>query len=708
LKKKVRRITLLIFLFLFLFLNSFSFSNGIIIPVLPPHPPFPPKELIPLKMKSHNVNIEINNQIAKTTVVEVFENKNNVQIEGIYIFPIPPDANISSFSIFIDGKKKQAELLEKEKARNIYEEIVRKMKDPALLEYIDRGMIKLRIFPIFPKEEKKIQIEYLQVLKMRDNLCEYVYPLNIEKFIPEKIKELTITAKITSNIELKNIYSPNYEIAIKRESKNTAKISYEENNIKPDKDFILYYTVSEKELGLNLLTYKEKEEDGFFLLMASPKYEIEEDILPKEIVFVLDTSGSMAGEKIKQARETLLFCIENLNPEDKFNIIDFNSEVTLYEKNLIRATEKEKKEAKKYIKKLKATGGTDINSALIKGIEIFEKNNLPKFIIFLTDGLPTVGETDVSKIIENINKKNDKNIRIFTFGLGYDVNTILLDKISYYNRGISEYVKPEENIEFKISSFYEKIKNPILTNIELKIEGIKTFQIYPKQFPDIFKGSQLIIVGKYSNSGGCKINLIGEFKNKKKIFEYTGLFPEENEKFEFIPVLWASQKIGFLLEEIRLKGENKELIEEIIELSKKYGIITPYTSFLLTEDKISSDEERIERFKASLPKEDTGELAFGTSSYITQMKKKFSISVTPPDSVKNQIWKVKNLGKKTFYFKDGIWTESDYNNEKTIQIKFLSEEYFKLLKLSPEIGKYISIGKNIIFKFKGKWYRIFE
>lgn len=688
----------MLFSLLILALNvSIAFADGIIIPRPRPGEPILP----PLAIKYHHVHIEINNQVAKTDIDQVFINDHRQDIEGTYIFPLPEEAAISEFAMWTDGKRLVGEILDKEKARKIYEDIVRRMKDPALLEYIGTNMFKASVYPIPARGEKRIQLNYAQILKLDFGICYYSYPLNTEKFSPRPLNNVTITANITSNVPIKSVYSPTHNIKITKKDDYHIIVSYEENNVKPDKNFELYYTVSKEDIGLNLLTHKEKAKEGFFMVLVSPKQEIKKTI-KKDIAFVVDTSGSMAGEKIHQAKESLKFCINSLNIGDRFNLISFSTEIEKFKPDLIDYTTQNKKEALKFVDNLQARGGTNINDALLSALTLKSTETTTYMIVFLTDGLPTVGEQDIKKIVNNINNANKQKSRIFVFGVGDDVNTHLLDNISSLNKGVSEYVRPKEDLEVKVSNFYTKISQPVLADLKLDFGKINVQDVYPKILPDLFKGSQLIILGRYKNSGTETIDLSGNIGEEKHIYHYEGVFQDENSANDFLPRLWATRKIGYLLDEIRLHGENKELIDEIKALSKKYGIMTPYTSFLVLEDE-GVPQLMLEKSRAdykSMKSMMVGKKAVDSAQGLGALKEE-EISADPTVEI------IKYVGKKTFYLRNNIWIDSEYKEGiKTHKVEYGGEEYFKLLADKHELGKFFALGKRIIVGFEGKWYEV--
>ena len=321
-----------------------------------PHPmPPAPRPYAPLEVVYHHVNVKIDGQIATTSVDQEFYNPNNQRLEGTYLFPIPKGAQIDKFTMEIGGKMVEAELLPAAKARQIYEEIVRKLKDPALLEYADRDVFKVRIFPIEPKSKKRIKLSYTQVLKSDGGLVNYTYPLNTEKFSAKPIKDVSIKVELECDRPLKSIYSPSHAVEIKRHGANHATVGFEANDVQPDTDFALYFAPEKDELGVNLVTHKVAGADGYFMLLASPGMEAtSKRVVPKDVAFVLDTSGSMAGKKLDQAKKALQFCVENLNDGDRFEIVRFSTEVEPLFDKLATANEWNRDKANEFHQRIEA------------------------------------------------------------------------------------------------------------------------------------------------------------------------------------------------------------------------------------------------------------------------------------------------------------------------------------------------------------------
>lgn len=688
---------------LLLILSSNIWADGFIIPV----PRYPDRPLPPyLSIKYHHVEIQIDNQVAQTTVDQVFKNDYPQDLEGTYIFPIPEDASISKFSMYISGEEIKGEILDREQARRIYEDIVRRRKDPALLEYYDHGMFRARVYPIPAHGETRIKLSYSQVLKSENAICEYKYSLSTEKFSPTPLDDVKMDLIINSGVPIKNIYSPTHEIRVEKESDHKAKVSYSEENTNPNKDFVLYYSLSEEEIGFNLLTYEDEKEGNFFMALFSPQIRRAEKPIPKKIIFILDTSGSMQGEKIKQAKNALIFCLNSLNPGDSFNLIDFDDRVRVFNQKVLPVTGGNVDAGIKFVEVCEADGGTDINSALLEGLKQLSPEDKTSYIVFLTDGLPTVGVKDIKKILENV-KENNNSIRIFVFGVGFDVNTHFLDRLAKENHASSDYVTPNEDIEVKVSNFYKKISHPRLSNLSLNFSRVKTFELYPEELPDLFSGSQIIVLGKYERGSNSIATLSGYTNEGKDNYTYKVKFSPE-EKNSFIPRLWATRRIGYLADQIRLYGKSGELVDEIVRLSKRYGIITEYTSFLVDPNlpiTITAERPIIEKGVTSNLRMATG------SEAVYQALKSQNLQFAPVVSDKyvdrtgkeKKVSQVIQIGNKIFFKKGDVWMDSQYDDKlETIKIKRFSPAYFELAKKFTEFEKYLSLGEKVSFVFKNK------
>ena len=670
-------------------------------------------------VKYHRVTVEINGQIARTIIDQVFENPGRRPIEVSYIFPVPAGASISSFSMFVGDTELKGTVLDKDEAKKIYEDIVRRKKDPALLEYVGSGLIKTSVFPIPAGESRTNRIVYEEVLRRDGNLVEYVYPLNTEKFSKANLEEATVNVSITSTAPITNVFSPTHDVRVDRFTDFRATVSYTERDTKPNMDYKLYYSTSERDVGASVICFRpDPNAPGYFLLLASPKADIDRSrIVPKNLICVLDRSGSMSGEKIEQAKGALKFVINSLNEGDRFGLVTYNNDVHLLSPKLLDNTKENRDAALAHVEGLSANGGTDIHSALLEALKLAVEGDRPNIIIFLTDGLPTVGETNIERIAESILEANGADARLFVFGVGYDVNAVLLDKLSSQNHGVSEYVRPKEDIEVKVSSFYGKVQNPILTDVALDFGGLTVTDLLPKVIPDLFEGGQLVLAGRYGEAKRATVLIKGKLQGKEIAFEYPLEFKAQTDGIanNFVARIWASKKIGYLIDEMRVHGRSDELVDEIVRLSKEFGIITEYTSFLIETDEEIAPREAARMTRSRLNyalEEDAGVHGVTQAKNIKQMKHdaKLNLSNVQYDAYDKLVEynAVRNIGAKAFYRRKGAWVDATFDAEKQQPIKIVqfSKEFFDLIAKLGTDSQYLSFSDNVIVNFAAEAYEI--
>lgn len=753
-----------------LIFTAFAFAvnahaQGMIVPGECRRCPSPPRPIIPnnlpraLPIKSIKIDTKINGQVATTHVEQVFRNDTDVMLEGTYFFPIPESASIAEFAIWDGDKRLVGEVRSREEARQIYDEIVRRKRDPGLLEYAGKDLFQASIFPINPRSDKKLELTYTQVLKAEGGTVAYRYPLGTGRNLAS-IGEVAGRVTIDGGEPLQNIYSPSHQIDIVRAStgggrgdERHASVSFEVGKGREPQDFQLFYTLSKADFGLSLLTHREPGKDGYFLLMLSPKDSLSErEYAAKDIVFVIDTSGSMADEgKMEKARGALLFGIKTLHDNDRFNVINFSGEEHLMENGLVTADKKGRAEGIEFVNRLTPNGGTNINDAMLTALKQFDAGDHPKMIVFLTDGLPTVGETAPQRIIKNVQVSNLNHVRLFTFGVGYDVNTALLDKLASENGGVPDYVEPKEDLEVKVSNFFAKVNYPVLTDLALDMGGVKTDLTYPRNLPDVFRGSQVALIGRYRNESDLRnvvLRLRGRTSNETRSFSYENLnFPVKNSENDFLPRLWATRRVGWLMEQIRNNGEQKELRDEVVDLGTRYGIVTPYTSYLAVETNeaqpvtISGNGGGLTRLmpRRSVPmsapkdkKEARGGAVFSagqtpspqatTGADAVQMSKQQraqqeAVQVTSDDEIQRldtdreyfREGTAQKVGGKTFYARSGVWTDAEFAKDAKLAetvLTFGSDEYFALLKREPQLAQFFSLGERVVVVFNGRVYRV--
>ena len=722
--------------FLILLLTALTIhAQGVIVPgpcrrcPVPPQPVNLPRSL---PVKSIKLDTRIVSQVATTHIEQIFRNDSDAILEGTYFFPLPESASISEFAIWDGDRRLVGEVRSREEARRIYDEIVRRQKDPGLLEYAGKDLFQASIYPIPAHSDKKIELTYNQVLTAESGTVAYRYPLGVGRQMAQ-IGTVSGRIELESKDPLRNIYSPSHAVEIKRNGDRRSLVSFESQGGKEPQDFQLFYSLSQEDFGVSLVTSREAGKDGYFLLMISPKDDwSEREYAAKDILFVLDTSGSMAeAGKMEKARAALLYGIRILRDQDHFNVINFAGEEHLMETGMITADERGRKRGEAFVQALRPVGGTNINQSLLTAMTQFSASDRPKILVFVTDGLPTVGETNIRRIEENIRQARPSGVRLFTFGVGYDVNTALLDKLAAENGGVADYVEPKEDLEVKVSNFFAKINYPVLTDLKLEMPDVQTDLVYPRNLPDLFRGTQLTLIGRYRNSvdlDNVRLLLTGKSNGKPRTLYFERLrFPLREEKNEFLPSLWATRRVGWLMEQVRSNGENKELRDEIVDLGTRYGIVTPYTSYLALEpggDTRRGNNLVIDGMRRSgsgggpgnQPKSMPPSPAPSQSVTVTsgaeavqQSKRAREQQDAVVDFKEKLSTKVKIVGGKTFYLQDDVWTDREFNGDAQLAettLTFGSDEYFALLKQKPALGKFFSLGEKVVVVFEGRVYRV--
>jgi len=735
-------------------------------PYPPPHPPRPVPEPPPpppatYKIKELSVNAKIIDQVASVQVTQSFVNTGSRQLEVSFIFPLPYDGAVDQLTLMVDGKEYPAKLLKAEEARRLYEDIVRKNKDPALLEWIGTGLFKTSVFPVPPGAERKVILRYNQLCRKYEGLTDFLFPLSTAKYTSDPVEEISFRISIESQDEIKNVYSPTHPVDIKRPDDKHAVVTWKVEKQIPSSDFRLFYDVGRGVVSTRVLSYRPNDkEDGYFLLLASPKIEQVGDRPKKTVVFVVDRSGSMSGKKIEQARNAAKFILNNLREGDTFNIIAYDSTVEAFRPELQRYNEETRRAALGFIEGLYAGGSTNIDGALKAALAQLTDASRPSYIVFLTDGLPTAGETNEMKIVANAKENNKVRARIFAFGVGYDVNARLLDRLVSDNFGQSEYVRPEQDIEESVSRFYRRIESPVMTDVKIEItvdtakpeEGPVVNRMYPKAEFDLFAGQQLVAVGRYKKPGAAKVVVQGKVGDQVQKLDFPANLVEKSpdESLGFVEKLWAIRRIGEILDEIDLKGKNEELVKELVELATRHGVVTPYTSFLADENapigavaaNVDRAARRLEALaqtqgfggvvqrdfrglfhrtqQAAPPAAAPGADGMKSLAEAAQAFREAGRALGAPamamdadkavEEVQLAAQNIRNIANRTFYRRQNQWIDSTLTEEqqKNVQrIKQFSREYFELAnRYGRTMAQYLVFDEPVMVNLGGQAYLI--
>lgn len=548
------------------------------------------------RIREFSIDASIRDQIAQTQVTQVFENLGQRPIEASFVFPIPYDGAIDKMTFLVDGKEYEAKLLKADEARQVYEGYVRRNQDPALLEWMGHGMFRTSVFPIPAGATRTVTLKYSQLLKSEGRLTDYRFPLTLGRFTSQPIEKLALRVAIESREKLRSIYSPTHNIDVSRDDDFHATVRHSAAQTVPANDFRLVFDSAEGKVAASLIScWPEGEDQGYFLLLASPELKPETvEQGRKSVIFVVDQSGSMSGQKIEQAREAAKFVVQNLRKDDLFNVIRYENEVAVMSPEMLRYNDQSRQQAVGFVNSITSGGGTNIHGALQSALKMVSSGDEPTYLVFLTDGLPTIGQVDELAIARDTLAANRFGARIISFGVGYDVNSRLLDRLSRENHGQTEYVRPDEDIEACVARLFSRIASPVLAEMKVDFRfdratpesGESVGRIYPKGVTDLFAGSQVVLLGRYRESGPVRVNIAGKLGKEARSFDFDLQLAPRGKVGDngFIRQLWAVRRIGEIIDLIDLNGKNQELVDELVQLSLKHGIVTPYTSYLADEN----------------------------------------------------------------------------------------------------------------------------
>lgn len=743
------------------FIASAANAQGLLVVIDPDQPVPLPRPIIrpptspppsAYKIKELAVQAKLVDQVARVQVSQSFVNTGSRQLEVSFIFPLPYDGAIDRLTLMVDGKEIPAKLLPAKQARSVYESIVRKNQDPALLEWMGTGMFQTSVFPVPPGAERKVTLNYSQLLRTDHGMTDFLFPLSTAKYTSHPVEKVDFQVAIESAIEIKNVYSPTHSIDIKRPDGHHATVSFSVKNVVPTGDFRLFFDVGKGKFGTSVVSYRpDVGEDGYLLLLASPQFKTPDaERAKKTVVFVVDRSGSMEGEKIEQARAAVKYVLEHLRDGDLFNIVAYDSTVESFRPELQEYNDQTRKEALGFVEGLYAGGGTNIDGALNAALAQLKDRSRPNFVLFMTDGQPTVGETNESKIVVTATKRNELHARIVSFGVGYDVNSRLLDRISRENHGQTEYVRPNEDIEVYVSRLYSKISSPVMTDVAVKFdfdqlraeEGDPINRVFPKQVNDVFEGEQLVLVGRYRRTGLAKVTITGVVGDTKQTFDFPAKLVDNSsdESYAFVEKLWAMRRIGEIIDELDLVGTNDELVKELVSLSTKHGILTPYTSFLADEtaraDLAFSTNAGATRRLLGRLQEAEGQAAFTQRSekkFFQEAARTADNFATAPqaaagggfgggatfrdiDNDKEVLAKgLRNIGNYALYCKDNVWCmpntaklDLTKDLDKIKIVTRFSDDYFQLVRENNAVQNQMlcsqNAGEELLVELRGQTY----
>jgi Ca-activated chloride channel family protein len=684
-----------------------------------------------------DAGVVILEQVATTTIDISLQNTGSTRLESELIMPVPDDAVVRGFTFQGAGKEPTAELLRKDDARRIYDSIVAQTRDPALLEFVGFNAVRSSVFPVEPRSTQKIRLTYEHILPADGSRVDYVLPRSesVDYNVP-----WNVTVSIRGKKPISTVYSPSHKIETIRKNAETVSARIAADSTREPGAFRLSYLVDGDGVTASMFAYPDpKSGGGYFLLLAGlpakPARHDKENGIKREVTMVIDRSGSMNGEKIEQVREAALQVVAGLEDGEAFNIIIYNESVESFANEPVIKDDATAKAAREYIKAMKARGGTNIHDSLLEALRPKPVKGMLPLVLFLTDGLPTVSQTSEKAIRETAVKANRYERRIFSFGVGTDVNTPLLEKIAFETRGTSTFVMPKEDVELKVAQVFKRLSGPVLASPVISAIGDngkpangRILDVLPVKLPDMFEGDQLVLLGRYVGDEPLTFQLAGNFLGKQKAFKFTFTPEKASARNAFVPRLWASRKIGDLVDAIRSLGAEsgaipggaaptaamndprlKELIDEVVRLSTEFGILTEYTAFLAREGTDLSKKELIYNTTRDNFINRAWNCRSGVASVNQEENGKFQKAQTyanPGNRYLDEklntvtITNVQQVNDKAFYKRGNQWVDSSLiETADTVKpkrtIEFGSEAYTKL------VDRLASDGRNGCASLKG-------
>jgi Ca-activated chloride channel family protein len=661
--------------------------------------PLPPNTTGRIERLRSAVQVSITGRVARVSVEEWFRNNGPMLEEGMYHFPLPGEAVFSSYSLWQGDQELRGEAMDATQARAIYENIVRQKRDPALIELAGQGLIRARVFPINPGETRKITLKYTQLLDRTGDAWRFRYLGDRNRQNAPRSFRL----EVDSATQFGDPYSPTHQVQVTRRDNRIEVTLGDGANAG---DFELLLPLAHGLVGLSLLPHHPVGEDGYFMLLLAPGASSDAAALRRDVVAVIDVSGSMSGEKIAQAKSALGQLLGGLREGDRFRLVAFSGGVRRYAEGWTTVSAQNRRDASAWIQSLEAEGGTNIAGALGEAFAQPPAEEALGVVVFLTDGQASTGDTDPEHIAERAEQGRGR-FRVFSFGIGDDVNTYLLDRLTERARGTTEYIRPGENIESAVGSLAAKIASPVLTDVAISASaGVELYDIQPGSMPDLFAGDEMVVLGRYRGVGTQNWSVTVRGKRNGRQEEFTTTVADRaNEDARYVEQLWAARKAGALSRDIRLHGQTREMMDALTQLALRYGILTEYTSYLVQEPNVVARHdfaERLMRTPAPAPANQAGTASVDRAARERVMLE--AITVTAADAnalgdvrARSGINPTQRVGGRLFILRDSTWTDLGHGDSlRVVTVAAYSDAYFALMHALPDLTPVAGLGSSVL------------
>jgi len=552
-----------------------------------------------LEIQEHHVHVTLNNGVAVTEVTQVFRNTENRPVEALYTFPVPKGASVADFSMWINGQEMVGEVVEKARARQVYESYKPRRKDPGLLEQKDYKTFEMRIFPIGPGADQKVRLRYYQELEVDDDIATYVYPLSTTTTGARAATagRLSLTVHARSPVPIASMESPSHREAfvIVGHDDTYFQASLESRRGDLGRDFVLAYRLTRPRTGLDVIASKPSNEDGYLCATLTAGEELAAKRSGMDYVFILDVSGSMAEEnKLGLSRRGITVFTETLGADDRFEVIAFNVVPQALFSGLREVTAEHQAEAAGFLAAQTAKGGTELRSALAAAYRLAEPNRTLN-VVFLSDGLAEQGDRQA---LLTMIRQRPAGSRVFCIGVGNDVNRALLEQMAEDSGGLASFISLSDDLQRQAEAFRRKLVHPAASELTLRFEGGGVYDVEPAKLPNLYHGTPLRIYARYRGAGPTTITVRGNVNGKGVAWTAKADLPAKDDANPEIERMWAWHRVQRLLKDADRAGSRESVVAEVVRLGEAYSIATEHTSFIVLENDGEYKRWAIERRSA--------------------------------------------------------------------------------------------------------------
>jgi Ca-activated chloride channel homolog len=729
-----------------LVLSASAGAQGRLIPRPCPQPVPPPcrdgrcSDVVPIRTcigtnaivrTSSQVRVEMVNRVLRYEVDETFLNTGGALGEADYLFPLPVGSAFEDLKLSINGELVSGETMNATDARRIYEDIVRRHRDPALVEWMGSGLLRARIFPINPGEEKRVVVRFQSIAQREGEALRIDYVRGTEPAATPNNVPVVRDRRNGSDedIEIANsfilsyndvrgygaAYSPTHRLVVRdRGNRNEVRAVGDGREVT-----ILLPLRNASNASVSVLTHRPDSDPGFALITITPPASSNRTT-PRDLTFVIDVSGSMRGQKLEQAKAAGHALLSSLAREDRFRLIDFSTDVNSFRDGFVLASTENIRAARRYLDGLRADGSTNISGALEEALSARTDNERLPLVVFLTDGEPTVGLRDPEEIAALAGRRRG-DVRLFTVGVSADVNSALIERLAVEGRGTAHFVRADENVERPVSLLASRLTNPVLTNVRVTVDGVRLSQVLPVAPIDIFAGQDLVLLARYDGDGNSTVRIEGRSSDGRISWNRTAQFSRRSSANGFVPRLWAAQRIGWLAaEKRRHRGSTSEMDAEIKSLGERYGIPTEFSSYLVVEPGMNvatarrTDATGFGRLRAAgtgaaadaaVPTSAPAPMAANEARFEASRQaavQREAKSLASLDSMSVAQGGLRQVGARQFTQLGKVWVDQQHSaKQRLVQVKAFSPLYFELLDKLGGLKEALTLGEEVIVAGKG-------